>query len=107
MGRFGSWSAAVEAAGMEPRPAKRGYTRRWNEDRCRAAALALARQLGRWPAVAEYERVAKDRDDLPSAATMRNRLGAWSAIGLEMAVALEPRADAVVVDHTNSSPRVD
>ena len=95
MTRFGSWTAAIEAAGLRARPPKRNYTRIWDDRRCRAAALAAARELGRWPSVAEYERMADGRADLPSSATLRNRLGAWSAIGLDLAIGLEggPPAD--------------
>lgn len=89
--RFGSWNAALVAAGLQPLQAKRAYTRRWNEDACWAAARLAARESGgALPSVQRYEQLAAERTDLPSSATLRNRLGPWSSIGERIATDGDP-----------------
>ena len=48
-------------------------------------AAALVSELGEIPTVLSYERHAATREDLPSSATLRNRLGRWSAITTRLA----------------------
>jgi len=48
-------------------------------------AAALVSELGEIPTVLSYERHAAAREDLPSSATLRNRLGRWSAITTRLA----------------------
>lgn len=91
--RFGSWREAVAAAGLAPREGKFGTSRRWTEQRCWEATLRLAGELGRWPPAAEYDRLARSRDDLPSTATLRMRLGLWSAIAVRVHEHLAPESE--------------
>lgn len=78
--RFGSWADAVRAAGMTPREARRRYTRHWTEERCRDAIRRLIDELGEAPTAEQYDVLASADDDLPSLATVRNRLGRWSEV---------------------------
>jgi hypothetical protein len=45
-----------------------------------------ADELGAIPSVVAYERFAVGRSDLPSSATIRNRLGRWSSVTARIAV---------------------
>lgn len=78
--RFGTWAAAVQAAGMVSRAAARTYTRRWSDAACWSALEALVQELGEMPTAQQYEVLAAGNDDLPSLATVRNRLGRWSEV---------------------------
>jgi DNA-binding CsgD family transcriptional regulator/ribosome-associated toxin RatA of RatAB toxin-antitoxin module len=78
--RFGSWSAAVRAAGMTPVAGRGEYIRRWSADACWRALRRLSAELGSPPTAQQYELLAASNDDLPSLATVRNRLGRWSTI---------------------------
>ena len=51
----------------------------------RPRRLRSVAELGEIPTVLSYERHAADRADLPSSATLRNRLGRWSAITTQLA----------------------
>jgi len=88
--RFGNWSGALEAAGFEPVARKRSYRRRWDEQACWAALDRVADELGDRPRYSRYEQLAAGRDDLPSGALLRQRLGTWSQI----AAALSERRPA-------------
>jgi hypothetical protein len=46
-------------------------------------------QLGDFPTVQRYEELAALRNDLPSVGTVRNRLGRWSAIAVELVSELQ------------------
>jgi len=85
MNRLGSWTAAVKEAGMSPGVARRSYTRTWDAEACRAALEMIVEELGRVPTAAHYEALAVARDDLPSIATVRNRLGRWKRVTAELA----------------------
>ncbi len=89
LNRMGGWAHALRAAGMEPisSPA-RARTRRWTEEACWAALLDVVTALDAIPTVVGYEQHAAGRDDLPSSATLRNRLGRWSAIASQLATHL-------------------
>lgn len=99
LNRMGGWVQALEAAGMQPlsAPTRRRRGRRWTEESCWEALLAVVEELGEIPTVLAYERHAAGRPELPSAATLRNRLGRWSSIATQIAAqreltrAVEPR----------------
>jgi hypothetical protein len=91
--RFGSWSAALEAAGYEPVAQNRTYAKKWDEQACWAALDRVAGELGDLPRYSHYEQLSTGRDDLPSGAMLRQRLGPWSQI----AAALTERRGAVAV----------
>lgn len=79
--RFGSWSAAVAASGLTPkRSHRREYSRRWSAETCWLALRRLTSELGEVPTAQQYDLLASSNDDLPSLATVRNRLGRWSEI---------------------------
>ncbi len=90
LNRMGGWTNAVRAAGMQPlsTPA-RARTRRWTEESCWAALCSVVEELGEIPTVVSYERHAAGRPELPSAATLRNRLGRWSSIATQLAAQRE------------------
>jgi AraC-like DNA-binding protein len=94
LNRMGGWAHALQAAGMQPisRPA-RARTRRWTEAACWTALRGVVDELGEIPTVLGYERHAAGRDELPSSATLRNRLGRWSAITARLAAQRELAGD--------------
>ncbi len=78
---FGSWNAAVAAAGLRPRASSGGGVRMlFDRGSCvRAVALFLRDpDLSHFGAAA-YDAWARGRDDVPSLATVRNR-GPWAEI---------------------------
>jgi transposase len=91
LNRMGGWLQALDAAGMQPlsAPSGRRRPRRWTEESCREALLAVVQELGEMPTVLAYERHTAGRADLPSAATLRNRLGRWSSITTQIAAQRE------------------
>jgi hypothetical protein len=100
LNRMGGWTAALQAAGLTPAGTPpRARTRRWTADACWAALRQVVAELGAIPTVAGYDRHARGRDDLPSPATIRNRLGRWSTIttrlAADAAAPQAPRAGAV------------
>jgi AraC-like DNA-binding protein len=88
--RFGKWSGALAAAGFEPAAPVRSYRRKWDAQACWGALERVADELGDWPRYRHYEQLAAGREDLPSAAMLRQRLGTWSQI----AAALRERRGA-------------
>jgi transcriptional regulator with XRE-family HTH domain len=90
LNRMGGWARALDAAGMHPlsAPARR-RKRRWTEESCWDALRTVADELGEIPTVLSYERHANGRPELPSAATLRNRLGRWSSITTQLAAQRE------------------
>ena len=89
LNRMGGWAHALRAAGMQPiSSTPRARTRRWTEEACWAALLDVVKTLDAIPTVVGYEQHAAGRDDLPSSATLRNRLGRWSAIATQIAAHL-------------------
>jgi hypothetical protein len=90
LNRMGGWTSAVRAAGLIPisTPA-RTRSRRWTVEACWAALRDVVAELGEVPTVVGYARHAADREDLPSSATVRNRLGRWSAITTQLAAERE------------------
>ena len=90
LNRMGGWAHALRAAGMEPLSAPgRARKRRWTEEACWAALRRVADELGEIPSVLAYERHAAGRPELPSSATVRNRLGRWSSISAQLAAQRE------------------
>ena len=94
LNRMGGWSNAIAAAGLRPVPvpARRPRRRRWTEDACWEALQRAADELGEIPTVLAYERFAADREDMPSSATIRNRLGRWSTLQAQLTVQRKPAA---------------
>jgi len=90
LNRMGGWAHALRAAGMEPiGGTRRKRRRRWTEEACWAALRRVCDELGEIPTVLSYERHAAGRKELPSAATLRNRLGRWSSIATQLAAQRE------------------
>jgi len=91
LNRMGGWTRAVTAAGMTPLAPAGSATRsrRWTDCACWAALRRVVDELGEIPTVLSYERHAARRTDLPSSATVRNRLGRWSAITAQFAAERE------------------
>ncbi|MGI8729265.1 MAG: homing endonuclease associated repeat-containing protein [Solirubrobacteraceae bacterium] len=82
--RFGTWTAAVTVAGMTPNTSPGMQARRWTPDVCWRALVNLTADLGEPPTLDQYELLAAGSDDLPSAATVRIRLGLWSDISARL-----------------------
>lgn len=90
LNRLGGWSNAVAAAGLRDNGgAARTRTRRWTQDACWDALRRAVDELGEIPSVLAYERFAAGRGDLPSSATIRNRLGRWSSLTAQLAAQRE------------------
>jgi transposase len=90
LNRMGGWTRAVRAAGMTPLGSPTtARPRRWTESACWSALRRVVDELGEIPTVLSYERHAAGRPDLPSSATLRNRLGRWSAISAQLAAERE------------------
>lgn len=90
LNRMGGWTRALHAAGMQPITGKhRRRKRRWTEESCWLALREVVDELGEIPTVLCYQRHAAGRPELPSAATLRNRLGRWSAITMQLAAQRE------------------
>ena len=90
LNRMGGWTNALRATGMQPVTAPaRARRRRWTDDVCWTALRTAVRELGEIPTVLAYERHAAGRADLPSSATLRNRLGRWSSITTQLAAQSE------------------
>jgi hypothetical protein len=91
LNRMGGWSSAIAAAGLRPMVIAPGRkrSRRWTEEACWQALTRTVAELGEIPSVLGYERFAAGRDDLPSSATIRNRLGRWSSLATRLAAERE------------------
>ena len=86
LNRMGGWTNALLASGMDPVTAPtRARKRRWTDEACWKALRKVVRELGEIPTVLAYERHAAGRPELPSSATLRNRLGRWSSITTQLA----------------------
>jgi transposase len=86
LNRMGGWTNAMTAAGFRP-PAGtvRVHPRRWSEQACWDAVCRASADLCGVPSVRAYETYAAGRADLPSAATIRIRLGRWSVLAAGLA----------------------
>lgn len=83
--RWGSWSAALEAAGLTPNPTRRSYERTWTTDELLDVIrryIADAQQAGRHPSIEEYLRWRYHQPTRqPSLSTLRNQTGlGWNGI---------------------------
>jgi len=76
--RFGSWRAACSAAGLQANTT-RSTTRRWSDEDVVAIVAAYLRSEGASGTFAGYSEWAKEQDDAPSGATLRQR-AAWADI---------------------------
>ena len=88
LNRMGGWSNALAAAELRPRAAP-GRRRRWTQEACWQALRRAVDELDQIPTIRAYERIAANRDDLPSSATIRNRLGRWSSLTTTLAAQRE------------------
>jgi DNA-binding transcriptional MerR regulator len=78
---------------VEPNHARRP---RWTEMDCWAALRRAVDDLGEVPTVVAYGHYAAGRSDLPSSATIRNRLGRWSSLATRLAAERELAEQAQV-----------
>ena len=83
--RFGGWGPALEAAGLPRSSRPSGPVARWDAVACWQALVSVADQLGDPPRHHRYAELARERDDLPSGATVLVRLGLWSQIAAALA----------------------
>jgi len=84
--RFGGWQGAVMAAGLEPlaHGRGRGSRRIWDTEACWRALERVADELGNPPRFQSYVVLSTGRPDLPSGPTVRNQLGRWIDIVIEL-----------------------
>jgi uncharacterized protein (DUF433 family) len=85
LNRMGGWSSALTTAGLHTAAPARPRSRRWTEEACWDAVRRAVDELGEIPSVLAYERFAAGRSDMPSSATVRNRLGRWSTLTARLA----------------------
>lgn len=76
--RFGSWRHACIAAGLRTN-ATRSTSRRWSDDDVVTIVARYLTSPGATGSFADYSAWAKDHDDAPSGATLRQR-AAWADI---------------------------
>ena len=104
--RMGGWTNALQATGMRLiRTPVRPRRRRWTEDACWSALREVVRELGESPTVVAYERHAAGRAELPSSATLRNRLGRWSSITTQLAADGQLRRDTPARERSGGAAR--
>ena len=79
--RFGSWRHSLLSAGLAANPSSAISGQRiFDRGQCIDAVRHAGRELGHPPSLKQYEVLArKSNGGLPSAATVRNRCGSWSA----------------------------
>src|SRR5262249_62038843 len=84
--RSGGWRAVVGAAVLGPRPQGLGRGPRgiWDTDACWHALERVADRLGTPPRFQSYVVLSTGRTDLPSGPTVRNQLGRWIDIVIEL-----------------------
>jgi transcriptional regulator with XRE-family HTH domain len=106
LNRMGGWTSALGAAGLTSiSSARRTRSRRWTVEACWAALRDAVAELEEIPTVVGYARHAADRTDLPSSATVRNRLGRWSAIATQLAAERELARHAQSARFASPRPR--
>ena len=79
--RYGSWNAACRTAGLTvtETATPRGRASRWDDPACRGWVRAFLASDAPGRSYADFERWLQTQPASPSAQTVRNRLGAWSA----------------------------
>lgn len=77
--RFGSWSAACEAAGVKSGVAKRNYAKKWERTEIVGLVQAYLAEL-RKVSFADFSSWLKQIEGAPSPATCRNVGNSWSAL---------------------------
>jgi Homing endonuclease associated repeat len=77
--RFGSWRAALLAAGLQANPSSPlAGMRSFDIDQCIDAVQTVERALGRTPTAAEYDQYARRSESaIPSLSTVCSRCGTW------------------------------
>lgn len=76
--RFGSWRSACAAAGLEANTT-RSTSRRWSDDDLARIVASYLRSPGASGSFAGYSEWAREQEDAPSGATLRQR-GSWAEI---------------------------
>jgi hypothetical protein len=74
---FGSFTAGIRAAGLQPR----GAAKTWTPEKIVAAMRMFRRETDRWPRCSDWSQAC---EDWPSYGTVYNRFGGWQA-ALEIA----------------------
>jgi hypothetical protein len=100
LNRMGSWTAALRAAGLAAPAPPHARSRRWTADACWTALRRATFELDAIPTVAGYDEHARDRDDLPSPATIRNRLGRWSVLTAQLVAERDGAGEAARAPQT-------
>lgn len=77
--RLGSWREACAAAGVESNKASRSYRHRWSEGDLLDWGRRYLAEAER-PSYADFSGWLRDQQDAPSANTVRNTFGGWSAV---------------------------
>ncbi|MBY4209101.1 hypothetical protein HQO44_21875 [Rhodococcus fascians] len=77
--RFGSWRAALEAAGLPSNPHS-GPTKDFDEADAVRAVVDCWRATGRPPSVDGYDRWQRGKQSYPSTATVRKLTGSWNTL---------------------------
>ena len=79
--RYGSWNAACRAAGLPvtETATPRGRASRWDDEACLGWVRAFRASDAPGRSYAAFEAWLQTQPGSPSAQTVRNRLGAWSA----------------------------
>ena len=78
LARFGTWSAALDSAGLSPK----GHVERWTREAILTALRAFAGELGRQPT--HYDVHHNRIEHYPSATTVIAKFGSWSAVCREL-----------------------
>jgi hypothetical protein len=74
--RFGGWTAALRAAGLDPSPRPRHKARRWSRAEIEAALNKWTKDHGRPPSALDWVRVGSP--ERPSIGTVRKHFGSWA-----------------------------
>lgn len=77
--RQGSWREACAAAGVESNKASRSYRHKWSEEDLLVWVRRYLAEAEK-PSYADFSRWLRDEVDAPSANTVRNTFGGWSAV---------------------------
>jgi hypothetical protein len=77
--RFGSWRAAMQAAGLDAYPSSGvGLRKRFSREQCVEAVRLVGERVGQCPSKSDYERYAHESlAELPSVASVSVYCGGW------------------------------